>query len=296
MTRSSPTSEDVHHTLEALYAATGHRARIAHDPVRAVHRYTEPGDQEVAGFLAAGLAFGRVDLFLPVLDRLLDALDELGGPAAAARGWCAGRDADLHPLAYRWIRPPDLGVVMGALGAVLRQHPMLGDVTRGEAPWRERLSWLVDALRDGALAALRDRDRPADHVSDLPRGVRTFMPSPRDGSACKRLNLWVRWMVRPDTEGVDVGLWRHVRPAEIVIPVDVHVGRLGRFLGLTDRAANDWRTAEQITAALRVWDPDDPVRFDFALAHLGISKACRGHRDPEVCPSCPLSPACRVPR
>lgn len=296
MNRRSPTDDAIRQRLDALYAATEARARIPHDPVRAIHRYTRPDDQEVAGFLAAGFAFGRVDLFLPVLDRMLDVLNRRGGPAAAARAWSPSRDPDLDGIAYRWIREGDVGVVLGAIGHVLGTHARLGDALGAEGPWRERLSVLVDALRHAALDAGRQRGMPAERVEDLPRGVRTFMPSPRDGSACKRLNLWARWMVRPGREGVDVGLWTHVSPADLVMPVDVHVGRVARFLGLTDRAANDWRTAEAITAALRAWDPEDPVRYDFALAHLGISKACRGGRDDEVCPDCPLDAVCRAAR
>jgi uncharacterized protein (TIGR02757 family) len=94
---------------------------------------------------------------------------------------------------------------------------------------------------------------------------------------------------------VDLGLWTALRPADLVMPVDTHVLRNSRFLGLTDRADATWRTAEQITAALRALDPHDPVRFDFALAQLGISGACRGFRDAAVCAACPLDPICAAP-
>lgn len=294
MPRSSARDRALAAHLDALYAVTDGASRVAHDPVRAVHRYTDPADQEVAGFVAAGLAFGRVDLFLPVLDAVLDGLDRRGGPAAAVRAWSVADDALLSGVGYRWIRPPHLAVVLAMLGGALREAGRLETLFRGDGPLRDRMADAVDRLRGHAAAALAQRETPAP-PHDLPRGVRTFVPSPRDGSACKRLNLWLRWMVRPPTEGVDVGAWTAVQPHELVMPVDVHVGRLARFLGLTGRTDASWRTAEEITASLRRWDARDPVRYDFALAHLGISGACVGRRDPAICPSCPLDPVCRAP-
>ncbi len=281
--------------LERLYDATDGPARIPHDPVRAVHRYDDPADREIAGFLAAGMAFGRVDLFLPVLDRLLDVLDQHGGPAQAVRAWTPADDARVGSLGYRWIRAADLGVVLDTLGRQLRTTDRLEDALGDGPEVRTRIAGLVDRLRTHAIDAIRARHAAVSDVRDLPRGVRTFLPSPRDGSACKRLNLWVRWMVRPPREGVDVGQWQRIRPSELVMPLDVHVGRLSRFLGLTQRTDASWRTAQEIAHALSTIDPDDPVRFDFALAHHGISRACRGHRDAAVCPTCVLDPACRAP-
>jgi uncharacterized protein (TIGR02757 family) len=118
-----------------------------------------------------------------------------------------------------------------------------------------------------------------------------MLTSPDDGSACKRLNLFLRWMVRPD-DGVDLGPWTALTPADLVVPLDVHVLRISRFLGLTRRSDASWRTACEVTDGLARLDPADPVRFDFALSHLGISGACRGARHPDACPLCPLDPVC----
>ncbi|MBW2258057.1 MAG: DUF2400 family protein, partial [Deltaproteobacteria bacterium] len=133
---------------------------------------------------------------------------------------------------------------------------------------------------------------PARAFGDLPRGFRTFLPSPTGGSACKRWNMFLRWMVRPPTEGIDLGLWDSLPPSALVVPLDTHVLRIARLVGLTRRRDGSWRTAAEITANLRLLDPDDPVRFDFALAHLGISGACKGRRDEAVCSACPLRPVC----
>ena len=125
------------------------------------------------------------------------------------------------------------------------------------------------------------------------RSLRFLLPRPADGSACKRPLLFLRWVVRRD-DGVDLGLWRHPDPAQLVVPLDTHVLRIAYWVGLTDRHDASWRTAVDVTESLRVIDPRDPVRFDFALAHLGISKACRKEPVRRLCAQCPLRSYCRV--
>ena len=262
--------------LEALLAGVDRADRVAHDPVRYVHRYRRRADQEAAGLLAAGLAFGRVAAFGAVLDEVFDALDAHGGPAQAAREVHPGVVDALNPLFYRWIRGPHLVTYLRAIGRV-QQQGLEASQAGGTA--RDGLVRLSAALREAAGG-----------VEEAPRGLRYLLTSPVSGSACKRLCMFHRWMVRP-ADGIDLGLW--ARPAAtLVMPVDTHVLRVSQFLGLTRRRDGSWRTAEAITAALRTLDHDDPVRFDFALAHLGISGACRGARHPDACPGCPLDAVC----
>jgi uncharacterized protein (TIGR02757 family) len=126
----------------------------------------------------------------------------------------------------------------------------------------------------------------------LPRrpGVCYFFPRPSAGSACKRLNLFLRWMVRRDD--VDFGIWRRVPPSRLVVPLDTHVIRLGRCLGLTRYRTAGWRMAADITASLRQLDPNDPVKYDFSLCHVGMMGAC-GFGTPRRDTHCPLRSACR---
>jgi uncharacterized protein (TIGR02757 family) len=139
---------------------------------------------------------------------------------------------------------------------------------------REGLARFADALR-GERAS---------------RSLRHLVPDPRAGSACKRQLLYLRWMVRP-ADGVDLGLWP-LSPAQLIVPVDTHVHRIAKNLDLTRRNDASWRTAEEITAALREMDPHDPVRYDFALCHLGVSRACPSRRDSDKCAACVLKPVC----
>lgn len=287
-------TDALHAHLERLYARTDGPARVASDPVRYAHRYDDPRDQELAALFAVGLAYGRVSLFFPVLDRLFAHLDAHGGPHATVRTSTPDRDADLFDLVYRWNRGIDFVVLFGALRTLLDEHGTLEAVFGDSGTAKERLEVGVQRLRTASLQVAPAAGLDAASFRDLPRGLRYLMPAPSSGSACKRWNLFLRWMVRPPVEGVDLGLWSTWSPAILRMPVDVHVHRIARFIGLTARNDTSWRTAEAITDALRAYDPDDPVRFDFALAHLGISGACLGGRHADICPTCPLDPVCRA--
>ena len=118
------------------------------------------------------------------------------------------------------------------------------------------------------------------------------LPDPSGSSGCKRLLLYLRWMVRPD-DGVDLGLWKQVSPSVLLIPLDTHIHRIARNLGLTNRSSPSWAAAEEITAALRAIDPVDPVRFDFALCHMGMLQQCPSRRDSELCRGCGVLTVCR---
>ena len=269
--------------LDALVAAVDLPARLAHDPIAYPRRYQAQVDREVAGLYAAFLAFGRVDLFRRTLDPWFAWLDAHGGPAAAT---LAVDRADLQPilaLQYRWVRGTDLVALMRGTAAALRAHGCLEALFSPPGDVRVRVDRAATYL-------LAHSGQPTPS-----RALRHLIASPANGSACKRWNLWLRWMVRPADEGVDLGLWRALRPADLVMPLDTHVLRTARFVGLTARKDGSWRTAVEVTRALAELHPSDPVRYDFALAQLGISGACRGGRDPTICPSCPLDRLCRAP-
>ncbi len=269
--------------LAAVHALAATPANVARDPIRFPRAYTDLRDVEVAAVLSAQLAYGRVDLFGPVIARLLAIADTHGGPAAYVEGFDAVRAAALDGVVYRWNRAEDFVLLFRLLQAVYRQHASLGALF-APGPAAASLGGAIDSLR--SLTGTLEGGEPS-------RGFRTWLAHPEDGSACKRWLMFLRWMVR--TDAMDLGRWTHLSPRDLVIPLDTHVMRLSGFLGLTRRADASWRTAEEVTAALRCLDPEDPVRFDFALAHLGISGACRGHRAVEVCPACPLDRVCAAP-
>ncbi|HXN54724.1 MAG TPA: TIGR02757 family protein [Myxococcales bacterium] len=282
-------AELVRPRLEALLAGTDAAARVRGDPVELPHRYRDPLDIEVAALLSAALAYGRVDLFKPRLTALLDRLGEHPGRAARDLG---PREIleQTRDFAYRMTGGRDVACLLYGAGKIARAHGTLGagfaahHRRLGGATVREALGAFVDELLSPDFRPLTGEQTPT-------RRLKHLLPHPRRGSACKRLNLFLRWMIRPD-DGVDFGLW-DVPAAALVIPLDTHVHRIGRFIGLTRRNDLSWRTAEEITSRLRALDARDPVRFDFALSHLGISGSCPSRRDARKCAGCPLQPICR---
>lgn len=277
--------------LDALHAGVDLGERIAADPVEFPRAHADPGDAEVAGLVAVSLAYGRADLFKPVVARVLAAMGP--SPARFAEAFAARPDrAVFEGIVYRFNRPADLAALVAAAGHVRRQHASLG--ARFRALF-EAAGGGPGALRP-ALAGLAAELRGAPPVAPLlrgrgPRGLRHLLPDPAGPGASKRWNLYLRWMIRgPD--GVDLGVWPGVPPAALVVPLDTHVHRVARALGLTRRRDASWRTAEEITAALRQIDPEDPVRFDFALCHLGMSGRCPARRDAVRCAACALRTAC----
>jgi uncharacterized protein (TIGR02757 family) len=274
--------------LDALLAGTNTAERMRGDPVELPHRYSDPGDVEVSALLCAALAYGRVDLFKPRLRALLDALGP--SPAEVARSSSAQellRRAS--GFSYRMTDARDVACLLLGAGSILRRHGSLGACFAGHyrrlATVRGALGAFIDDLCAPDFRAITGQRGPT-------RRLKHLLPHPDRGSACKRLNLFLRWMVRgPD--GVDFGLWREVPARELVVPLDTHVHRIGRFIGLTRRKDLSWKTAEDVTRRLRMLDAEDPVRYDFALSHLGISGTCAARKDARRCAGCPLKPICR---
>lgn len=275
--------------LEQLLATCDRAAHVRRDPVELVHRYTDPLDRELVAMLASAVAYGRVDLFKPRLAALLEVLgpepSRFAREATPAEVLARTRD-----FSYRMTGPADIGALIFSTGRAQAGHGSLGALVRrcfdaSGGLWREALDRFVATLWRVDLVPFTGQALPTRRLAHL-------VASPGGQSACKRLNLFARWMVRgPDA--VDFGQWP-IPAAALVIPLDTHVHRISRFLGLTRRTDVSWRTAEEITARLRHLDPDDPVKFDFALSHLGIGGDCPSRRDAVKCARCPLRPVCRM--
>ncbi len=288
--------------LEALYAACDHKGRAAYDPVRFLHRYADPWDIEVVGLLAAGLAYGNAQAASEVVERLLALLGPR--PHQALLRFDPRRDLSalggFRPLYYRLSTGRDLAAFCFLIGQALRKHGSLGDLfLRGyreeEPDLLPSLGRFVRALLSGDTAPCYGRSPASGRSGGLPQGLRHLLPDPSNGGANKRLLLYLRWMVRPPAEGVDFGLWP-LPPAKLLLPLDTHVIRIGRYLGLADRKTVDAKLAREMTGRLRQLAPEDPVRFDFALCHHGMSGACPARPLKAHCLPCPLRPACRVGR
>ncbi len=272
--------DGIRERLDQLLASCDAESTRRRDPVDFVHAYDEPRDQEIVGLVAASLAFGNAVAARRSIERVLVTLGS--APAALlVESDQAELGRRLHGFIHRIYRAEHLASMLWRAGRLVREHESLGNAfvhfhraSRGD--FREGLSRFAAALRGESTS----------------RNLRHLVSDPRAGSACKRLLLYARWMIRP-ADGVDLGLWP-ISPSELLIPVDTHVHRISRNLGLTSRRSASWATAEEITAVLRTFDPDDPVKYDFALCHLGVSRECPSRPEPSKCEQCVLQEVCSV--
>lgn len=278
------------HILDPFVEAFDAERRIENDPVSIVHRYEDPADQEIAGLIASSFAYGQVGVFLPRLRRLFEQMGP--SPRAYLEAFDPRREAPaLDWFAYRFHGPGDLGALLAGARDLLREEGslgrFLGEEIQRRGSTREALAAFAARIRQGALAAAE--------AFPPPRDLDHLLPDPMRGSASKRLLLYLRWMVRKDA--VDRGAWASWIPrSALVVPLDTHLFRIARLLGLTRRRDASWRTAEAITASLARLDPTDPVRYDFVLCHLGMSGLCPSRRKRTRCLACPLRSECHAGR
>lgn len=272
-------------SLDRLMRAYG-PAHLDSDPLGLVHAYPRRADREAAAFFAAALAFGNAKAVRASLRRVFGRLG--GRPAETLLGFEMKKDGKLfNGIVHRWVGSAGLARFAHMTGAALREFGSL------------EAAFMLDydpsaATLTGALAAFRGRLHALapGSAAKKPDGFDYLMPDPSGQGACKRLHLFLKWMVRRD-DGVDLGLWRTPRPDQLVIPLDTHIARIGGLLGLTDRRTPDRRMAEEITASLKLLNPDDPAAYDFAISRLGILGHCPRRPDILLCAGCPLQDICR---
>jgi uncharacterized protein (TIGR02757 family) len=280
------TAEPIKPALERLYV-TFNDPHSATDPIQIVRRFTRDDDREVVGFCAAALAFGRVSSVLQSIEKLLAVMGDQ--PARYVRTFDPVTEGPrFDGLVHRWTRGTDLVALLWLIRQMFDAHGTIeGFFLAGDTPADPDVGGALDSLSRRAMAL--DVTRAYGRVPKRP-GVCYFFPRPSAGSACKRLNLFLRWMVRRDA--LDLGVWKGVAPSRLVVPLDTHVIRVGQCLGLTRYTSPGWKMAAEITASLRALDPLDPVKYDFSLCHLGMMNAC-GFNRPQKDAQCPLRGVCR---
>ncbi len=267
--------------LDRFYTEYDFRERLVHDPIEFPGRYSDSRDIEIAGFIAAVLSYGKVTLFKPVIEKILEPFGK--SPAEFLLNFSIKRDAMyLKGISYRFNKEEDILSIVYMLSSVLKEYGTLGKLfssfyENGDKDIRKALIGFVDHFLNIDTSMVYGSNAK-------PSGLKQFLPSPRKGSACKRMNLFLRWMVR--SEDIDFGIWNNIPPNKLIIPLDIHIARISKCLGLTKRASADWKMAEEITAALREFDPIDPLKYDFALCHQGISGLCMGQKDESRCLEC----------
>jgi len=235
--------------LEGLYRRYNRREYVSPDPLQFLYEYDDPADREVVGLVASSLAYGRV---AQILRSVRDVLDRMGEPHRFVVDSTPARmRRAFEGFKHRFTTCDEIAAMLSGARRAIRRHGSLGrcfasHLSRGD---------------ESVLPAL------GGFTSEIGAGT-SLVSEPPKGSACKRLNMYLRWMVRRDE--VDPGGWRGVSSAKLIVPLDTHMHRISKELGLTKRRAADCRTACEITAAFRLFAPEDPVRYDFCLTRLGI--------------------------
>ena len=250
-------SPDLKSYLDGLVRHFEQPAFIADDPIAVPHGFSDPRDQEVIGLYAALLAWGRRSTVLAKLDELCERMDYR--PYAFVRGFDEARDARrLATFRHRTFQPVDALWLTKNLSLLLERHETIESLF---------CSGLAEDGPDIGPAIQTFSDAVLNVSFHTPARLRKHLARPLAGSACKRLCMYLRWMVRPMP--VDLRIWPRIRKEQLVLPLDVHSGRQARALGMLARRSNDWTAALALTAACRKLCPADPARYDYALFGLG---------------------------
>ena len=264
--------------MESLYGRYNHRNLIKPDPLGFVYRYSSRADMEVAGLVASMLAYGRVEQIQKSLNRLFDVMGS--SPFDFVINFNDRSRRALASFKHRFTSGDCLSDLFELLRPILEEYETIENYFL--AGYSENDKNIIPALSKFCDSLLKNS-------ADNQNGLSYLLPRPENGSACKRLNLFLRWMVRDDD--VDTGLWKSVDKAKLVVPIDVHMGRLCRLLGLYSQKTVSLSAAIKITDSFTEIMPDDPVKYDFALSRIGIIENCTGsYRD--QCDNCQLNELC----
>ena len=261
-------------TLNRFYREYDFQVRLLHDPIELPHRYKDPHDIEIAGFLAACFAYGKVGLFKPVVEKTLSLMGK--SPADFLQQFSLSKHARLFQgIQYRFNRNKDILCLLFMLHMLLKKERSLeNSFMKHYQDEDENISNALSGMINGFLSINTTKVYGRDI---RPAGLMQFFPSPEKGSTCKRQNLFLRWMVRD--RDIDFGIWKDIPKNKLVIPLDTHIMKISQCLGFTKRKSADWKTAVEITESLKRFDPEDPLKYDFALCHHGISGLCKGMND-----------------
>ncbi|MEI7500174.1 MAG: TIGR02757 family protein [Bacteroidota bacterium] len=248
------TKEELFSLLEEKYKQYNNPAFIKDDPVSIPHQFTKKQDIEIAGFLSATIAWGNRKSIVANARRLIQMMD--GSPYDFL---VQAEPQDFKPFlrfVHRTFNGDDSLFFLTSLQHIYRNY--------------QSMESLFDTLNELGAAHAISRFREVFLSTEHLKRSEKHIANPLAGSSAKRINMFLRWMVRYDGRGVDFGIWKALDPANLICPLDVHVGRVARKLGLLNRKQNDWKAAEELTANLRSFDPADPVKYDFALFGPGV--------------------------
>ena len=252
------THEEMFELLESLHDKFNNESFIEADPISVPHSFTRVEDREIAGFLAATIAWGNRRAIVQSAHRMMRYMDNV--PYDFVVNASDDEIATLGSYVHRTFNGGDFQDFVRALRHIINQWGSIGGYFESHY---EECGDLLKVLSD-----FRRDFHSADHNPHSEK----HLSSIDKGAACKRLFMYLRWMVRRDDHGVDFGLWQRIPMSALYMPLDLHTGRMGRSLGLLTRKQDDWKAVEELTASLRNFSNEDPVRYDYSLFGVGISR------------------------
>ena len=252
-------SKEVVDLLNEKYLKFNRLDFIDSDPICIPHRYSNKQDIEISGFFAAILAWGQRKTIINKCSELLKKMDNT--PYDFVLNANSNELKKLETFVHRTFNFIDLMYFLEFFKTHYTKHTSLESAFLIENNKVENLKLNLIQFKDYFFS-----------LDDSPKRTQKHISSPLSNSACKRINMYLRWMVRSDNKGVDFGIWNNILPSQLIIPCDVHVENIARKLNLTKRPKADWKMAEEITNSLRIIDPNDPIKYDFALFGMGIEK------------------------
>ncbi len=232
---------------------------IVDDPISIPHQFSKKEDKEISGFLAASIAWGQRKTILKNAGRLIQSMDN--DPHSFILNFSNKDLAPFRKFVHRTFNGTDCEYFLWSLKNIYQNHGGL------EGAFCHGLSTSHENVKE-AIINFRKMFFELEH----PARTEKHMADPGRKSAAKRTNMFLRWMVRLDSKGVDFGIWNKIKPAQLICPLDVHSGNVARKLGLLQRNYNDWQAADELTTKLKMFDPADPVKYDFALFGIGVSE------------------------
>lgn len=248
--------EELRELLETLHDRYNRPEFIEPDPISIPHSFSSQADREVSGFLVAAIAWGNRKAIVKSGRRMVSYMDN--APADFVRNASERELQHLQSYVHRTFNGGDFIDFVRGMRHIMSEYGGIGPF------FESRYEATLDMAR--VLSDFRREFFLCDHNPHCEK----HLSSIDKGAACKRLNMYLRWFVRRDNRGVDFGLWRKIPMSALYLPLDVHTGNMGRALGLLRRKQSDWKATAEITAALREFDAEDPVRYDFSLFGAGI--------------------------
>lgn len=265
---NSKAIERLKNRLDKLYQKYSKEAFYKQDPIIFPKRFKSDEDIEVVAIIASSLAYGRVNLFMPVIEKIIQKMGK--SPSEFLKNFELKKDAKrFSDIYYRLSKSNDILAQLYALSETLKHKERLKNLFMSNfnpnGKIKDAIISFINYFQYIDLSRIFKKDAKT-------KGYLHLFPSPEKDSTCKRINLFLRWMVRD--KDIDFGIWNEVGSYNLIIPLDTHVAKVSRCLGLLTRNSTDWKAAEELTFNLKKFAPEDPLKYDFALCHVGINGEC----------------------